>query len=152
MLSGHQFCGYAAFQLTDGIHHLRLAVSGLLHMTKLIVFVNFHSVRLLGVATAYTGGPRDGPVVAEKRGKRYWWSSCWTTSSVCCNLEFGEGFVSLGKRNERCVFGRSIAGRGWRISTWRGRIRWGRGSLSGSWRRCGSGIRRAGYGGGRWGR
>ncbi len=46
-----QFCGYAAFQLTDGIHHLRLAVSGLLHMTKLIVFVNFHSVRLLGVAT-----------------------------------------------------------------------------------------------------
>ena len=53
MLSGHQFCGYAAFQLTDGIHHLRLAVSGLLHMTKLIVYVYFHSVRLLGVATLH---------------------------------------------------------------------------------------------------
>ena len=38
-------------EIPDGFHHLRLAVSRPLHMTKLIVFVNFNSVRLLGKAT-----------------------------------------------------------------------------------------------------
>ena len=48
LAGGHSARGaagsYDVCHLTDGIHHLRLAVSGLLHMTKLIVFVNYHSM------------------------------------------------------------------------------------------------------------
>ena len=38
-------------EIPDGFHHLRLAVSCPLHVTKLSVFVNFNHVRLLGKAT-----------------------------------------------------------------------------------------------------